>query len=717
MTPPKPGGRAVLVILAAGTAIMGAVGASAWIGARTLERIALARVTEALDQAGQSGWATAEADGLRITLGGDAPDKDAQLAAARAAMQSAGAARVIDAMTAPAEPPPAAQTPPPPPPAAILPPPALTLTREDARIAIAGRMPAADMDMIAVRLAGRGLTLAELAMPAAAPDDAPGWDAALNLAVDAALALSSARAELAPGALSITGWAESDAARRTLEARLIGGAPAGLALDLNITAPPPAFRPFRFTALRDAAGARAEICHVQDAAEGAAIAAALAAIPPAPGVPAPAPPKSAPCVIGVGAPSGDWGEVALAAIKALAALPAARVEITDRDLTLRADAPTRSDRAQAEAARLARRLGAGWALHAEGPPRRAADPDQPDDPDLWFAARRWQDRAALRGRAPDAATRTAVIAYARAMLGADAFSAPGETTPDIAPDPNADPAPALVLTDAPAPPAWRRAALAAIATLGQLDRGVATFDGRRATVSGTTADPAHARAAADALLALEAETGLETASSITVDLPARAARLPLGPVRCLEALDDAQTADPIGFEPGSPRIIPGSAHVLDALAAILRRCSGLVVEIEGHTDSQGRETTNLALSRGRAEAVLAALHARGAPLWMLAARGYGEARPIADNGTEEGRAANRRIEFSNRGPAPDFAPDPATGVAPPDAAPAPPEDAPEPEPEIEIDGMPPLTPDDAASDADLGPETDPDPQPETPDDP
>ncbi len=70
------------------------------------------------------------------------------------------------------------------------------------------------------------------------------------------------------------------------------------------------------------------------------------------------------------------------------------------------------------------------------------------------------------------------------------------------------------------------------------------------------------------------------------------------------------------------------------------------MEIGGHTDSQGRETMNLALSQARADAVLEALMARRLLAASLAAKGYGEAVPIADNATEAGRDANRRIEFT-----------------------------------------------------------------------
>ncbi len=73
------------------------------------------------------------------------------------------------------------------------------------------------------------------------------------------------------------------------------------------------------------------------------------------------------------------------------------------------------------------------------------------------------------------------------------------------------------------------------------------------------------------------------------------------------------------------------------------------MEIAGHTDAQGGEGSNLALSQARAEAVLLGLQGRRVLVGSLTAMGYGEARPIADNDTEEGREANRRIEFTLTG--------------------------------------------------------------------
>jgi OOP family OmpA-OmpF porin len=118
------------------------------------------------------------------------------------------------------------------------------------------------------------------------------------------------------------------------------------------------------------------------------------------------------------------------------------------------------------------------------------------------------------------------------------------------------------------------------------------------------------------------------------------------PPRCVEMITEVIGARKISFEPSSANLDAPTEGIMDDLAELLIKCGDIPLEIGGHTDSQGRETMNEALSRDRAQAVLDALLVRRVPVRSYKVVGYGESDPIADNGTEEGREANRRITFN-----------------------------------------------------------------------
>ena len=101
----------------------------------------------------------------------------------------------------------------------------------------------------------------------------------------------------------------------------------------------------------------------------------------------------------------------------------------------------------------------------------------------------------------------------------------------------------------------------------------------------------------------------------------------------------------VNFETNSDRLLPGADSVLRDAAATLQKYPDLVVEVAGHTDSVGSAEYNQGLSERRAYTVRDYLINAGADQNNLSARGYGEAAPIADNGTAEGRATNRRVEL------------------------------------------------------------------------
>lgn len=114
---------------------------------------------------------------------------------------------------------------------------------------------------------------------------------------------------------------------------------------------------------------------------------------------------------------------------------------------------------------------------------------------------------------------------------------------------------------------------------------------------------------------------------------------------CAGRFEILSRSQSINFRTASATIEADSNAFLDALADIVARCPGMVVEVGGHTDSIGGEAANLALSERRAAQVADYLVGKGIERGRLVAKGYGEAAPVASNDTAEGRAKNRRIEF------------------------------------------------------------------------
>lgn len=100
----------------------------------------------------------------------------------------------------------------------------------------------------------------------------------------------------------------------------------------------------------------------------------------------------------------------------------------------------------------------------------------------------------------------------------------------------------------------------------------------------------------------------------------------------------------LNFASGSATIDGESGLEVDNLSAILKAYTDVKVKIEGHTDSQGNPKSNLTLSQQRAVAVQNRLVAAGIDAGRIMTEGFGAANPVADNGTPEGRAENRRIE-------------------------------------------------------------------------
>ena len=101
--------------------------------------------------------------------------------------------------------------------------------------------------------------------------------------------------------------------------------------------------------------------------------------------------------------------------------------------------------------------------------------------------------------------------------------------------------------------------------------------------------------------------------------------------------------DRLLFETGSSTLTPASKEQVDNVAAILKAYPAVTIKLGGYTDNVGNSAANKKLSADRANTVRADLVSRGIAADRLAAEGYGDAHPVADNSTPEGREQNRRI--------------------------------------------------------------------------
>jgi outer membrane protein OmpA-like peptidoglycan-associated protein len=128
------------------------------------------------------------------------------------------------------------------------------------------------------------------------------------------------------------------------------------------------------------------------------------------------------------------------------------------------------------------------------------------------------------------------------------------------------------------------------------------------------------------------ERGVESAVIAYLDDPSR----PLDPPVWFNF-------DRLLFETGSATLKPASQEQIKNVAEILRAYPSVKARIGGYTDNTGDPAANLKLSQDRATNVRNAIIALGVAPDRLAAEGYGEQFPVADNGTAEGRQQNRRI--------------------------------------------------------------------------
>lgn len=101
----------------------------------------------------------------------------------------------------------------------------------------------------------------------------------------------------------------------------------------------------------------------------------------------------------------------------------------------------------------------------------------------------------------------------------------------------------------------------------------------------------------------------------------------------------------INFDFGKSTIKKESMPIVEQIIEMMKQAKDIKISVEGHTDSDGSNESNLKLSEARAKSVAEAIIKGGIDKSRLTTAGFGEEKPIADNSTEEGKAKNRRVEL------------------------------------------------------------------------
>ncbi len=577
---------------------------AAWLALFTVENLTRTGVEKSLFLEGAE-WASVDTNGLQVVLSGTAPDEPARFRALSAAGRVVDSGRVIDHME-------------------VLPPQEITpprftieMLRNEAGISMIGLIPAAtnraELSSRVQKIEGSG-DVADFLESADYPQP-ESWRPALNYALMALDLLPRSKISMDADRVAIEAISDSAAQKADWEKKLKSQVPGGVKLVLDITAPRPVITPFTLRFLIDGDGARFDACtaHTPEGRDKIVAAGAAAGVTGAPV-----------CTIALGVPSPDWPDAVVRSIEALHELGAGSLTFSDADITLIAEPAT----AQATYDRVIGELEADlpevFSLHAVKP-----EPEVPSDasqgPPEFTATLSPEGQVQLRGRVATDEDRTVVESFARAHFGVDNIYSAMRLDPELPMD-------------------WSVRMLSALDALSQLASGVVVVEPDTVDVTGATGD---ANASAEISRVLSEKLGEAQDFRVNVEYREEldpVAALPT-PEECVADIEAAMAEQKINFAPGSSNIELASAKTIDKIAEVLKGCPDVAMEIGGYTDSQGREEMNKALSQRRAEAVLTALLARRVLTSNLSAHGYGEESPIADNGTDAGREANRRIEF------------------------------------------------------------------------
>lgn len=573
---------------------------SIW-AASAIERFSKLGVRRALSDAGHS-WAEVEANGLKVILRGTAPTEAMRFRALLVAGNVVDAARLRDEIMVAAEAKQAA------------PDFSIQILRNDDGISLIGLVPTS-MDRPAMLTVLKALGNGKVTDLLESTDHpAPeGWEDAVTFAATATQLLPRAKISVTAGRVAVTALSDSADDKVQTETSLRRKAPKNLTLALDIGAPHPVITPFTVRFVTDPVGGRFDACSADsDEAKARILAAATAA----------GAKSDITCTVGLGVPTPAWADAVVMGIEAMKQVGRGAITFSDADVTLTADPSVNQADFDRVVGELESNLPDVFSLKAtiatkdEGAATGAAEFQATLSP---------EGKLDMGGRLGDDLTRKALESYAAAQFGSDRIHDATRLANGL-------------------PAGWTGRLLVSLEALATLESGKVTVRANDMRIEGSSGKK---NASDNVARILDSRLGSGTKYDLAIRYE-KALDKTLGlptPAECAQQINAALAVLKISFEPGSAIIMPTSNPTLDKIAAVMKNCGDVPMEVGGHTDSQGREEMNMVLSDQRAQSVISALLSKRVLTGNLTAKGYGESLPIMANDTDADREQNRRIEF------------------------------------------------------------------------
>ena len=571
-----------------------------------LERTTKESIDTALLASGQN-WTETRTDGLVVHLTGLAPNEIARLRAIEIIGQVIDANRILDRSTVLKS-------------SGIVEPRfSLEVLRNLDRISLIGLIPeriGRNFILDRAEKITNGGTVTD--MLESSEHRAPsGWATNLNFGLDSLQKLKRSKISITPEQVRVTAVTDSLEEQSAVEQALLNAKPEGIALIMDISAPRPVIAPFRFRMQIDGDKVMMQSCSSDTRASRDRI---LRAVRKAGSN------QKLNCDIGLGVPTTEWDQAIVQSIQTLAALGDGTLDVSDGDISLVTTDSLNQSQFNMLVGSLENSLPELFSLRATLPPKTALDGTQlaAEDPEF-IATRSPEGIVQLRGRIQNRQAKESVGAFAAALFGANAVDNKTLIDPNL-------------------PDGWPNRVLAGLEGLSKLRQGSVIVQPKNVAIRGISNKP-DINTIISKLFAVRLGFGNDYQIDVRHNPKLIKKENPINARKCEAQLNNVLAKRQIAFAPGSSSIEATSQSVLDTIADILRECPDTNFVIEGHTDSQGRDEMNLSLSHQRANAVLYGLLSRRILIAGLTAKGFGETKPIADNGTEAGRAANRRIAF------------------------------------------------------------------------